>query len=317
MPLPLLSVVIPAYNVAPFIAAAVGSVLRQTMDDLEVIVVDDGSTDDTAALVGAFQDARLRLMRQDNKGAAGARNTGIRAARGRYLGLLDGDDIWMVTKAERHIAMLDADPDIAVSFSHSAYLGPDGTATGACLIEHVHRPSLAQTIRRNRVGNCSTPIGRTEDFREAGLFDQRLRANLDDYEMWPRLMRRTGKAIVCLPQCLTGHRIHETSSDTGFDAFLTHGELCYRLMRAEMPDLPRHWLQEGLAGHYRIAARKAASMGRGKLAARYLARAALLAPWLPLSDPRFPATLAVAVGGPKVQNALYAGWARLNGGTAN
>lgn len=91
---PAFSIVIPAYNVAGYIDETIQSVLRQTVQDWELIVVDDGSTDDTAERVKAVGDARIRLIRQENSGVSVARNTGIAAARGRYVALLDADDLW-------------------------------------------------------------------------------------------------------------------------------------------------------------------------------------------------------------------------------
>lgn len=91
---PAFSVVIPAYNVACYIGETIQSVLQQSVQDWELIVVDDGSTDDTAERVKAVGDARIRLIRQENSGVSVARNTGIAAARGRYVALLDADDLW-------------------------------------------------------------------------------------------------------------------------------------------------------------------------------------------------------------------------------
>ncbi len=109
---PLVSVVIPAFNAAATIDETVGSVLGQTISDLEVIVVDDGSADDTQGTVRAMADSRVRLETQANAGAAAARNTGINAARGRYVAFLDSDDLWLETKLERQLAVFDADPRV-------------------------------------------------------------------------------------------------------------------------------------------------------------------------------------------------------------
>ena len=103
------SVVIPAFNASRYLAGTVKSVLDQTCPPREVIVVDDGSTDDTAAITTGFGDA-ITLVRQDNAGACVARNRGIAMATGRYVAFLDADDIWVPEKLERQTAILDADP---------------------------------------------------------------------------------------------------------------------------------------------------------------------------------------------------------------
>src|SRR4051794_19536973 len=90
----------PAYNTGDFVGMAIGSVLRQTCGDFELIVVDDGSTDDTAERVRRCADARVRLIQQTNRGPAAARNTAIRAACGAYVSMLDSDDLWLPSYLE-------------------------------------------------------------------------------------------------------------------------------------------------------------------------------------------------------------------------
>ena len=302
---PLLSVVIPAYNIAPYIEAAVRSALGQTLRSLEVIVVDDGSTDTTAAVVQGIDDPRLRLLRKPNGGLSSARNAGIRAARGRHVGLLDGDDIWMPTKAERQIAVLEAAPAVALTYSHSAYLREDGTPDGTILMSRSLSPDWRQMIIRNHVGNGSTVIGRRDDFIAAGLFDERFRTAFEEYELWPRLMRRTGRGLRLVPEVLTGYRIRASSGSMRVDSFVQQAELARALLREKMPDVPNGLLDLGLAGAYRIAARKAASAGRGGVALGYLARAVRLSPSLALRDPRFLGTLALSLTGGRGQKGLY------------
>ena len=143
---PILSIVIPAYNVAPYIEAAVNSALDQTLRDIEVIVVDDGSTDATPKILDKIQrargDARLRIIRQPNGGLSAARNTGIRNARGAFIGFLDSDDIWAPQKAELQVGLMQADETIGISFSYSEYLTEDGRRTGSILFAERMQPSL-------------------------------------------------------------------------------------------------------------------------------------------------------------------------------
>lgn len=310
---PLLSVVIPACNVAPYIADAVGSALNQSVGDVEVIVVDDGSTDDTPRVLAGLNSARLRVIRQDNGGLAAARNAGIREARAPFLGLLDGDDIWLPEKAERQLAVLERCPDVTMTYSHSLYLDEHGRATGGLLLSTPRRPTLRQLVRRNLVGNGSTPIGRTADFLAAGLFDERLRNSHEDYEMWPRLMARTGRFLELVPEALTGYRIRGDSGSMRFANFLSTAEQASRILAHSVPGLPAWVRREGLAHNWRIAARKAASIGRRREALSYLARAAATAPWLPAVDHRFLPTLALALSGGAGQGALHRAQASLFG----
>src|SRR5690606_20987586 len=128
----MVSVVIPAYNVGPHIAEAIESVLAQDYPQVEIVVVDDGSKDDTAEVV-ATRYPQVSLIRKENGGAATARNAGIRAARGEFVAFLDADDIWLPGKLTAQIDYLRAHPDVAmnctgfsqwVSDEHGAFPDP-------------------------------------------------------------------------------------------------------------------------------------------------------------------------------------------------
>lgn len=110
--MPRISVVIPLFNKVPYIERTLRSVLGQTYKDFEVIVVDDGSTDDGARIVEAIDDQRIRLLRQENAGAAAATNTGVRAARGQWIAFLDADDEWMTEKLAMQMKAIRCHPDI-------------------------------------------------------------------------------------------------------------------------------------------------------------------------------------------------------------
>lgn len=310
---PVLSVVIPAYNVAPFVGAAVRSALAQTFADLEVVVVDDGSTDNTAEVLAAIHDPRLRVMRKPNGGLSSARNAGIRAARGRYVGLLDGDDVWMPEKAERQIAVLEREPGVTLTYSHSAYLDEDGTPNGTLLLSREASPTWRQMVLRNHLGNGSTAVGRRGDLLAAGLFDERFRTAFEEYELWPRLMRSSGRGIRLVPEVLTGYRIRGNSGSARLDSFMHQAELAHALLREKMPDVPRRMVDLGLAFSYRIAARKAASSGRTREALRFLGKAVRAAPSVAVRDPRFVGTLALACAGGRGQRLMYGVLRRLVG----
>lgn len=114
-PAPFISVVIPSYNRAAALGPNLRSILAQTFRDFEIIVVDDGSTDNTAEVVAEFGSA-VKLIRQENKGICGARNTGLRAARGKWIALQDSDDLWLPGKLEQHVRDLQAHPAVKVFF---------------------------------------------------------------------------------------------------------------------------------------------------------------------------------------------------------
>ncbi|MDD4957510.1 MAG: glycosyltransferase [Candidatus Omnitrophica bacterium] len=180
------SVIIPAYNSAELTVRTVNSVLGQTFRDIEVLVVDDGSGDDTGEKMKAF-GGRIRYIRKDNGGASSARNVGIKASTGGYLAFLDCDDIYMPEKIERSVGYLDAHP--SCGFVH----------TSACYIDGEDRPiHIARYRRWKRSGQIadglllhnfiinSTVVARRECLEAAGPFDEGIFMPAD-WDMWLRM----------------------------------------------------------------------------------------------------------------------------------
>lgn len=306
---PVLSIVIPAFNVAPFIEDAVASALGQSFGDLEVIVIDDGSTDATPdklrALAIRRADPRLRIVRQDNAGLSAARNAGLARARGEFIGFLDGDDIWLPQKAARQIAAMRADPSIGLSFSHSEYLTESGARTGAILLAGEASPSLHDLIRRNHLGNGSTVIARRACFEEAGVFRAELRS-CEDYEMWCRILWMTRYRAALTPEPLTLYRLRESSLSFNSQKFVENADRAMACLRAAMPNLPQRVLRAGHAEHYRIAAWKAVSSGRHLEALSLMARALALRPLLLATDWRALGTAVAIVSPPRLRDWLAA-----------
>lgn len=289
---PALTIIIPAYNVERYVLDAVQSALGQTYRDLEVVVVDDGSTDRTAELLASVEDPRLRVIRQENRGLSGARNAGIRAARGRYIGFLDADDRWMPEKAEHQLAVMEADSLIGITYCHSRYIDEAGAETGRVLFSRSRQPTLAQMIRRNRVGNGSTPIVRAACFEEAGYFDETLRS-CEDWEMWVRILRQTPYVARLVPEILTCYRVNTESLSMDFDPFIENAERAVAKVMSQTPQIPLRVHREGHAAMYRITATKALYNDQRPKSMELLARAFRLCPWLLLIDPRAWVTLAM------------------------
>jgi glycosyltransferase involved in cell wall biosynthesis len=192
----LVSAIIPTYNYARFVGRAVSSVLAQSYADLECVVVDDGSTDDTEQVIAAFGPA-VRLVRQPNQGLSAARNTGIRAARGRYIAFLDADDAWHAEKVSRQVALLDSHPDTALVGCGVRNMSADGETLGERVFDTQDSGpvDLAAQLRRIAVrdfwvgGSGSGALMRREVFDEVGLFDTSLKA-AEDWDMWLRVAAR-------------------------------------------------------------------------------------------------------------------------------
>ena len=281
-----MSVVVPNFNTAGYLHDSVTSVLDQSLDCLEVIVVDDGSTDESQAVLSKIIDDRLTCVYQENRGLAGARNTGIRLARTNLIGFCDSDDIWYPQKAQEHVNLHQEDPDIGVSFSYSAYITETGDPTGNLLISTHNRPSLKDLLRRNHVGNGSTPVVRRRCFEREGGFDESLKTN-EDYDMWIRIASGSPSHQFCLvPEVLTGYRIRTSSLSFNFDQFLSDGYQMTRRLKDKIEGIGDREINQCYAGILRIASRKALVEEQYGLSRRFLRYAIRIAPTLPLYDRR-------------------------------
>ena len=202
---PLISIVVPAYNTAPWIGEAVQSALGQSISGIEVIVIDDGSSDDTYAVVSSIRDPRLRVVRQENAGLCAARNAGIRLSSGPYVGFLDSDDVWMPHKLREHVSVLDSRPDVDLTFSWSAIVAEDGTPAGHVVKARAGATTLEDILTLDPINNGSCVVLRREALDRAGPFDTGLRA-CTDHDMWLRIARLRPANAWCIPQPLTCYR---------------------------------------------------------------------------------------------------------------
>lgn len=196
---PAVSVVIPAYNAAWCIRKAVDSVLAQTFRDVELIVVDDGSTDDTAAILRSYADT-LRVVSQANGGMSSARNAGIRAARGRYVAFLDSDDRWLPDKLERQVALMTAQPDLAFCAATATLEDPDGNVVGAWACSGKSEASVADVFASHAAiaGGASSVLARRELVQALGGFDETL-FGAEDTDLWIRLAAAGRFACIAEP----------------------------------------------------------------------------------------------------------------------
>lgn len=185
---PVVSVVIPTYNRAQSVCRAIDSVLTQDHTDLEVIVVDDASTDDTAQVVRQIPDDRIRLVEQPvNQGVSAARNRGIAEARAPLIALLDSDDVWLPGKLSRQIELMDASPaNVGL-----IYTGIENRTSGGAktFVPTLRGDVFASLLKVNKMHGCpSTALIRREVFDMVGKFDRTYPA-IEDYEMWIRIAR--------------------------------------------------------------------------------------------------------------------------------
>jgi glycosyltransferase involved in cell wall biosynthesis len=206
-----ISVIIPNYNQSVFVKDAIHSVLNQHCKADEIIIVDDGSTDDSREVVGQFGD-RVHYIRQENQGLAGARNTGLQAAAGELIGLLDADDVWMPDYLETMVRLAEANPDASVYYCMAQCMDVQGND----LPQIVGGPPVAPhelyhwLLRQNFI-IPSTVLFRKKPIVEAGAFDAKLRS-CEDWDLWLRLL--PGRKLIGTPQRLVRYRVHGSSLST-------------------------------------------------------------------------------------------------------
>ncbi len=190
---PKVSVVIPAYNVAPYLGETLESVLAQTRQDYEVIVVNDGSQDETAQVAESFRErfaGKLVYLWQENRGLAGARNTAIQAARGEFIALLDGDDTWMPNYLAVMVGRLEADATIDLIFPNALFWGSPKHGGGD--YQSILPPNPPVTLerlllRQSNIFGLAT-VRRALLLAVSG-YDEALRS-AEDYDLWMRLLKR-------------------------------------------------------------------------------------------------------------------------------
>jgi len=184
---PLVSVIMPAYNTEQYLHTAVESVLRQSFADLELLVIDDGSSDRTVEIARGYagRDRRVRVLEQPNAGPGPARNTGFRAAAGRFFAFLDSDDEWDETFLEEQLAVLDARPDIDVVVANARNRGGPRHGEPARPVRGDGRPIPLAEILADEASLFIMSVFRRETVDAIGGFDPALLTN-EEYEMWIR-----------------------------------------------------------------------------------------------------------------------------------
>jgi glycosyltransferase involved in cell wall biosynthesis len=209
---PRVSVITRTYNRARYLRGAIDSVLAQGFPSLEAIVVDDGSTDETPAVAASFGD-RIRYLRQENRGRAGAWNTGVAAARGEFVAWLDSDDLWLPGRLARQVPMLEARPAAGLLYSAVGYIDEDGKPAD---IRPSNRPTpsgriLPELLRHNLM-QTNAVLARRALVVEAGPLDPTLTIG-EDWLVWLRVAARSEVLYDPTPSALTRRHADQSLSD--------------------------------------------------------------------------------------------------------
>ncbi len=222
------SIVVPAFNVQETLAETLRALLAQTYASYEIIIVDDGSTDATSGIAHAFsEDPKVRIVRQPNRGLAGARNTGIATAKGSVIGFCDADDLWEPEKLALHVAHLEKNPQVGISFAGSAMIDDDGKLLGQAQRPRLRGIDARCIFKRNPVGNGSAAVIRRDVFDAIAFrpehetlrdwyFDETFRQS-EDIECWLRIALTTDWEFEGIEGLLTRYRISSGALSSATD----------------------------------------------------------------------------------------------------
>jgi glycosyltransferase involved in cell wall biosynthesis len=209
---PLVSIIIPTYNSEKYIREALESALNQTYRNIEIIVVDDGSTDNTKEVLKHYLD-RIQYIYKKNAGPASARNVGIKHAKGEYIAFLDSDDMWLPEKIELQLGVFVKDQRIGLVSCNDYEIDEKGQILGES--KHIHYPSQKALFNallvQNVVSGGSNAIIKKECFDKVGLFDEHLHGT-EDWDMWLRIAQRYDVIFVERPLVTSRVRNNSISS---------------------------------------------------------------------------------------------------------
>lgn len=292
------SVIVLVYKSENYIAATIRSVLEQTYENLEVIIIDDGSPDRSIEICQQFTDPIIKIVRQKNRGVPGARNTGIRYAQGEYLAFLDGDDLWVPQKLERHIEHLSHFPKVGVSFSRSAFIDENGNFLYTYQMPKLKEITISYLLRCNPIGNGSAAVIRREVFEaikfqtnlsgtiENCYFHEDFRHSGGEVDCWLRIIIQTNWQIEGIPEALTLYRINSGGLSANLLKQLELAKKEIEKICSYVPEMSGG--SEGIAKAYylRYLARNAVRFQEGSMAVNLVHRA-LAAHWrIILEEPR-------------------------------
>ncbi|MEM9003507.1 MAG: glycosyltransferase [Cyanobacteria bacterium P01_F01_bin.86] len=226
------SVVLPVFNGAETIQETVASVLSQTCEDLELIIINDGSTDNTLTILAKIRDARLKIFSFPNAGLSASRNRGLKLAQGEYISFIDADDLWAPPKLQSQLEAIAASEGAAVAYSWTDFIDESGQFLHAGIHSKVSGDLYERLFLSNFLESGSNVLIRRDALVEIGGFDETLKA-AEDWDCFLKLARQHRFAVV--PEAHVFYRQPTTSMSTNF---IRQEQECLRVMERALQQSP-------------------------------------------------------------------------------
>lgn len=265
---PFISVIIPTYNCARFLMESVGSVLSQTYRPYEIIVIDDGSTDNTKEVLQPVMQRIKYVQLEQNKGSPVVRNIGIQAAQGEYVAFLDADDVWLPEKLQTDRECFDKHPDVGMVYSKHINIDEKGVVFHGAMKKRLPCGKIfVQLFSEQNFIITSSVVVRKAVFETTGLFDEQL-FNCQDWDMWLRIAFYFKSAGIDKPLVKYRHNPHSLSKNR--DNVLKYQKLVidktYAAFKDTMGGISEKLYHKRLASHYAKAGRYYVRIGDKRLA---------------------------------------------------
>ncbi|MBL8294714.1 MAG: glycosyltransferase family 2 protein [Bryobacterales bacterium] len=293
---PRVSVLTPVHNAGPFLVQTARSVLAQTFQDFEFIVIDDGSTDGCTAPVADFDDPRVAIISQASAGAPQALNIALQRARGEIVAFLDQDDLWLPNKLERHLQTFATLPDTGLTFDWSQMIDARGERVGPSSPRTYGTVSFDSLVQDFVIGNTSALVVRREVLDQAGPFNPRL-PRMYDIDLCWRVAALRPDICRAVPEHLTLYRRHPGQMSFDWCALQQEWQTLLGLVQAYTPHDLAHVLPKADSNMTRFFAWVAAERRDFRAASRLLFSAVRKAPATAITDLRNWLLLAVIAGG--------------------
>lgn len=228
---PLVSVIIPCYNSARYLAETIESVLAQTYPRVEIILIDDGSSDETAKIAQGYP---VNYVYQTNRGISAARNTGFLHSQGKYVLFLDHDDRLLPRGVEAGVKLLEEHPECAIAVGEHKFIGPDGTEIGDSHKHAAGQDHYLRLLEHNFIETPCSALHRRSNLEVAGVFDESVQG-AEDYELYLRIARQS--ALITHDAAVAEYRLHDANTSGNAEQMFL---VSFQVLQMELPHVQGH-----------------------------------------------------------------------------